>query len=412
MNILVVNAGSSSVKASLFVGRARARGSGLPPDWQAQLSWSRSGEKSRVIESRGLREETAVAAGEDWAASVGSMLESAWQGEQAVLPSAGAIAAVGHRVVHGGEKFSESIVVDRAAIEELAALTPLAPDHQPANVGGLRLAQSLLPAAVQVAVFDTAFHRSLAESARVYAGPYAWYRDRRIQRYGFHGISHAYCARRAGELLPSYGQGLKLVTCHLGSGCSLAAVEGGTCRMTTMGFTPLAGLIMRTRSGTVDPGLLIHLLETGAYSAAELKDILHNQSGLRGISGLSGDMQEIESEMAGGNEQAALAFTMFADSVACHVGMLLPYLGGLDALAFTGGIGEHSAAVREAVCQRLRFLGVQIDEAANKAAAGDRLLSSPGSAVAVLAVACREDLLILSECQRLVDEGQPGISAG
>jgi acetate kinase len=260
-----------------------------------------------------------------------------------------------------------------------------------------------LPEAEQVAVFDTAFHQTMPESAKVLPGPYEWYEKYGIRRFGFHGISHKYCASRVGEIIGdgSGAGGERIITCHLGAGASLAAIKNGVSVMTTMSYTPLDGLIMKTRSGAIDAGVLLHLLRKGIYSADKLNQALNGESGVKGISGLSGDMRELL-QFAGGNKRAQLALDMFVDSVASNIAALIPRLGGLDVLVFAAGIGENSPEIRLAVCKKLAFMGVELDERQNADSAEDKLISASGSKVKCLVVHTREDLLIARECARLV----------
>jgi acetate kinase len=267
--------------------------------------------------------------------------------------------AVGHRIVHGG-RFRESVRVTPEVKAEIERLASFAPEHNCREVEGIEAAEQLFGAEVpHVAVFDTAFHASMPEEASIYAGPYEWI-GQGIRRYGFHGISHQYVARRAAELLDRPLESLRLVTCHLGNGCSLAAVRDGRSVDTTMGFTPLEGLMMGTRSGSVDPGVLIHLMRHCGHSADDLDRVLNRESGLKGISGVSSDMRDIERAMREGNPRARLAFEVFVHRLCAGIGAMTASAGGVDAIVFTGGIGENSQAVRSAAVERLAWLGLAI----------------------------------------------------
>jgi acetate kinase len=306
------------------------------------------------------------------------------------LAEAGHVDATGHRVVHGGPSHTAAERVDAALLRDLQDLTALAPLHQPPALHALAAVQEALPGVPAVACFDTSFHATLPAAARTYALPAAWRERHGLRRYGFHGLSHAYASRRAAALAPG---ARRIVTCHLGAGASLAAVLDGRSVDTTMGFTPLAGLVMATRAGDVDPGLLTWLLERGELTAAELGDGLTRASGLRGLAG-TGDMREVLERRAAGDEQAALAFDVYVHRLRAAIAAMTASLGGLDALVFTGGVGERSALVRQAAVEELAFLGVAIDAAANAAAEGDADVSDAAAEARTLVVAAREDLEI------------------
>jgi acetate kinase len=307
--------------------------------------------------------------------------------------------AVGHRVVHGGERFTEATRITPAITDALRELTVLAPLQQPAALRGIELVSQLHPRMLAVACFDTAFHSTLPAVARTYAVPEEWRRRFGLRRFGFHGLSHAWTARRARELL---GDGARmLVSCHLGSGASLAAIAEGTCVDTTMGFTPLEGLVMGTRSGSVDPGMLLWLQTEAGLDAAEVLDALDRRSGLFGLCG-SADVREVLAMAAAGNESAGLARDVYVHRIAASAAAMAASLGGLSAIAFTGGVGENSAEIREAVCARLQFLGVEIDRAANRAGTGDRQIAPTTRSTGVLVVASREDRTIAGEVRQLL----------
>jgi acetate kinase len=305
--------------------------------------------------------------------------------------------AVGHRIVHGGRSFQLSVRITPAVRAEIARLSSFAPEHNLLEVEGIDIATRILGADIpQVAVFDTAFHTTMPPEAYIYPGPYAWLAEG-IRRYGFHGISHQYVSRRAAEML---GTPARMVTCHLGNGCSLAAIRDGKSVDTTMGFTPLEGLMMGTRSGSVDPGVLIHLVRHCDYTAEDLDRILNRESGLIGISGLSADMREIEAAIES-NDRARLAFDIFIHRLCAGIASMTASAGGVDAIVFTAGIGENSAAVRAAACARLAWLGVAIDESAN-AAKGDRDIATPASRVRVLVINTQEEREIAREVQTVL----------
>lgn len=300
---------------------------------------------------------------------------------------------VGHRVVHGGTRYTAPTVVDDEVEAGIAALSDLAPLHNPANVAALRAARRLLPDAVHVAVFDTAFHATLPRRAYLYGLPLA-FAERGLRRYGFHGTSHDYVTREAARALGRERAELRIVSLHLGNGASGAAVDRGAVVDTSMGFTPLEGLLMGTRSGDVDPGLVLHLLREG-MSVDELDDLLNRRSGLAGMSGVGNDMRDVRAAAAAGSEAAAAALEVYAHRLRKLIGAYAAVMGGLDAVVFTGGVGQNDAAMRAAALEGLRFLGIELDPAAN--AAGGPVVSAPGSAVAVLAVRTDEESMIAAQ---------------
>jgi acetate kinase len=329
--ILVLNFGSTSVKISLFECDNLAKVD--EPIWKTSL---------------GATDDSAMA------------IKSLWSGKQPILKSPEQIVAVGHRVVHGGSDHAGAIIVNEQVMKELEDLSELAPLHQGANIRGIKIAAQLLPNAVQVATFDTAYFHDMPEQSKVYALPYEWYADRGMRRFGFHGISHEYCAQKAAEMLGRVPSDFRVITCHLGGGSSITATLNGKAVATTMGFTPLEGVVMGTRCGSIDPGIVLHVLEHNICSLTELTDILNHQSGLKGVSGISGDMQELQKAAASGSERAQLAMDIYSQSVAANICGLLPALRGTDAIAFTGGIGENSTSLRESVAERLDFLSPKI----------------------------------------------------
>ncbi|MBU6452379.1 MAG: acetate/propionate family kinase [Cyanobacteria bacterium REEB67] len=399
MGILVINAGSSSLKLSFFkqdAGTAAALAESKPgetiiiPDWDQTIDLSKDGDRADVHKEF-LR----------------ATLSALWQGESAILNSPDEIKAVGHRVVHGGPKYASSVLVTDEVISDLKSYHDLDPVHEPANTRGIEDAREILPDAKHVAVFDTAYHHNMPLSSQVYAGPYSWYEDRQIRRFGFHGINHDYCTRRVVKLLEQTSRGLsfadksRVITCHLGGGASLCASLNGHSQMTTMGYTPLEGLMMCTRSGSIDPGLIFILLKQG-YSQNELYEVLNKSSGLAGVSGVGGDLRLVQQAINEGNERAKLAFDIYTQGLSSSIAALIPYLGGLDALVFSGGIGEHSPAVRQAACDRLAFAGIQIDPERNLASEKERDISAPKAAVRTFVIAAGEEAAIASECDKFL----------
>ncbi|MGD1902761.1 MAG: acetate/propionate family kinase [Geitlerinemataceae cyanobacterium] len=399
MKILVFNAGSSSHKLCLFSLEETLSRASHSLLWKAQIDWyPQRREATIAIESgdgQTRAETTNFDAKREVLARVLATIETS-----APLDGNldGNLDAVGHRVVHGGDRYRDSTRIDATAKREIAKLIPFAPAHNPVNLEGIDLLEKIFAGVPQFAVFDTAFHSAMPCVAATYPGAYDWF-DRGIRRYGFHGISHQYCTRRAAQLLDRPVADLKLITCHLGNGCSLAAVAGGRSVDTTMGFTPLDGLMMGTRSGAIDPGIAVHLLREG-MSADDLDRVLNKESGLKGISGVSHDLREIDAAIAAGNERAQLALDLFVHRLKAGIGAMLMSLGGVDAIVFAGGVGEHHAAIRAAACDALGFLGVEVDTVRNEGTAGDRDITTADSTVRVLVVRTQEELEIARECVR------------
>jgi acetate kinase len=309
--------------------------------------------------------------------------------------------AVGHRIVHGGERFRDPVLVDANVERELRRLTELAPLHQPKSLAALDAISAALPNTPAVACFDTAFHATLAPQAATYALPAVWRERWGVRRYGFHGLSHAWIARRTPEILGRPGTGMRIVSCHLGAGASLCAIRDGVSVDTTMGFTPLEGLVMATRSGSVDPGLLLWLLEREAMTERELAEALEHQAGLLGLAG-SADMREILARADAGDPAARLALDVYLHRLRAGIAAMAAALGGLDAVVFTGGVGENAAAVRAGTADGLGFLGIEIDAERNQRAAADSDISTPGATVRTCVLTAREDLEIADQVRRLL----------
>ena len=313
----------------------------------------------------------------------------------------GPVGAVGHRIVHGGTQFSRPVRIDAGVVARLRALTDLAPLHQPKSLAALDVVTGVLPDVPAVACFATAFHASLPAAASTYALPAEWRKRWDLRRYGFHGLSHAYASRRVTELLGRSAEGLRLVTCHLGAGASLAAIQDGRSVDTTMGFTPLEGLVMATRSGSVDPGLVLWLEEHAHTPPAELAATLEHRSGLLGLAGTA-DMRAIVDAAAAGGADAQLALDVYVHRLRAAIAAMTASLGGIDALAFTGGVGEHSPAVRALAAERLGFLGIELDEARNEAGPDEREIGATGAAVRAFVIVAREDLQIAHEVREVL----------
>jgi acetate kinase len=400
MKILVLNSGSSTQKSALFDLEQHSSDDPIAPLWEGKLEWDGDKETVHVRSNTGKEIHHDGKAGAH-RASVAAMLENIWRGPTAVLKSRDEIEIAGHRIVHGGAKLTQPVRITTDVKQEIEDVASIAPLHNKAGLEGIELIEKMLPNIPQVAVFDTGFHRTLPPHAFVYAVPYSWYERDGIRRFGFHGINHEYCAHRAASLLRRDVSTLKIVTCHLGNGCSLAAIDGGKSIDTTMGFTPLEGLMMGTRSGSIDPGILTHRLRMGAGTSADLDRVLNHDSGLLGVSGVSSDMREVLDASRGGNERAKLAFGIFIHRLQSEVGVMAASLGGIDVLVFTAGIGENSAEVRLAACARLKFLGVEVDEAENSRAKPDVDISQRGTRVRVLVIRAQEDWTIARECIRV-----------
>jgi acetate kinase len=399
MNILVLNAGSSSFKASLYrLTEENSRIDPVGPFWTGKVEWKSSelavifAKISDDIEA----EEERVSV--DLSNLIHNPLNLLWTGKTQVINGIWEIDLVGHRVVHGGEKYRQPTLINAEVKAEIDRLSKFAPLHNPANLMGINIIESLAPNLPQIAVFDTAFCGDLPEVAYIYPVPYQWL-ERGIRKYGFHGISHQYCTQRAAKLLGRDLKELRLISCHLGNGCSLAAVKFGQCIETTMGFTPMDGLMMGTRCGSIDPGIILHLLREQEYTVVELDRILNFESGLLGVSGVSNDLREIDKAIAAGNIRAKLALDIYIDRLTAKIGSLLPNLGGVDALIFTGGVGENHAGIRAAVTAKLAFLGVEIDSDLNSLPMTlDLDLATSQSQVRILAIHTQEEWQIATIC--------------
>jgi acetate kinase len=372
MRVLVINGGSSSFKCRLDDLPDQPLPVAPPqPLWTERVDWDQKTSVAEVLEP---------------------LLKSI----------SGSLDVVGHRIVHGGPKYRESTPLTPEVRAAIAKEIEFAPAHNRFELEAVQAVDHILGSGVlQIAAFDTGFHSTLTPDAYVYPGPYSWLAQG-IRRYGFHGINHQYASRRAAEILQADPRSLRLIVCHLGNGASLAAVRGGKSVDTTMGFTPLEGLMMGTRCGSIDPGILVYLIRHGGSKAEELDDILNRKSGLLGISGISGDMREIESAMDAGNQRAQLAFDVYAHRLVREIGAMLAVLNGVDAIIFTGGVGENSARLRERACASLGFLGVKLDAAKNAKPAADQDIAASGSNVRVLVIRAQEEWEIARECHRFM----------
>lgn len=403
MNVLVLNAGSTSLKCGLFDGSGEVSVS-------VHLDWAdgRREQAMRSIRKAGHPVQRCRVAVLDDFAAVGCALDAVREAAGLGGQPAADIGAIGHRVVHGGAEFRRATLVDaevKAVIERFGTLAPL---HNPPALRGIEALERALPGVPQVAVFDTAFFAALPPRAYRYPVPEAWYRKWGIRRFGFHGLSHAWCARRGPELLPNRAGPLRMISCHLGGGCSAAAIRGGEAVATTMGFSPLEGLMMATRSGSIDPGILLHLLREPGVDVATLERDLNQASGLLGISGVSSDWVAVEQARADGHPRASLAWDLFVDRARGAIGSLVTALGGLDALVFTDRIGEGSPALRAAVCENLEFLGVRLDPVRNQSALADVDIAQDDSAVRVLVLHTEEEWMVAREARPWAEAGKGG----
>jgi acetate kinase len=402
VKMLVLNAGSSSQKSCLYeIDENEALPDFAPaPLWQAEADWTHhhGTTEVKITNARGVTFENNLET-DVRSDVIEYILKTLWSGPTQVLSQASDIDIVGHGVVHGGTEFEKSALVTpevKSAVSRMAVLAPL---HNPANLEGIEVVERIFPNIPQVAVFDTAFHRHMPLAAMVYPGPYDWY-EQQIYRFGFHGISHQYCSGQAARILGKDLESLRLITCHLGNGCSLAAIQQGHSIETTMGFTPLEGLMMGSRSGSIDPGIMLYLLQQKMITVEQLDETLNKSSGLKGISG-SGDMRQILHDIKEDKPRAKLAFDMFVHRLRYYIGAMLATLGGWDALVFTGGIGENAAEVRTAACEPFAFLGLKLDEQKNAQSSADQLISADDSSIPILIIHTQEDWAIARECWEL-----------
>jgi acetate kinase len=394
MKILVINSGSSSIKFQIIDSDAeKMLASGLLERIglkEGRMKYN-CGDKKIVIEKPIPDHETGL---EMVLATIVDPLVGA-------ISSLDEITACGHRVVHGGEKFTSSVLIDDEVLKGLEEVSEMAPLHNPANLMGIRAALKKLPGVPNIAVFDTAFHQTMPKVNYMYALPYKLYEEYGIRRYGFHGTSHQFVAQRTAEILGKPIEELNIITCHLGNGCSITAVRGGKSIDTSLGYGTICGLVMGTRSGDVDPAILIELMENKGWTIAQIKNMLYKESGLLGLSEISMDMRDIEERMFAGDERATLTFEIFADRVKKYIGSYAAILGTLDAVVFTAGIGENGWELRELICDNMDVLGIKLDKIANNVKGKERIVSSPESKVTVLVVPTNEELMIARETVRL-----------
>lgn len=400
MRVLVLNSGSSSQKSCLYEIGGEVPQNSPDYSWQGKIEWTGdSAEASVSRPGRITKKETIKISSRGDA--IEHLLGTIWSGKSRVISSPSEIDVVGHRLVHGGPQYEEPVIITPEVKSAIAGASAFAPLHNRAELEGMEIVEKLLGPVPQIAVFDTGFHRQIPLAAAVYPGPYEWFAGG-IRRYGFHGINHQYCAGRAAQLLGKQRKPLRVVSCHLGNGCSLAAISDGRSVDTTMGFTPLEGLMMGTRSGSIDPGILTYLMRQSPLTGQQLDEMLNQKSGLLGISGISGDMRQILAAMKSGHERAKLAFDMYVHRLQVGIGGMVAALGGIDALIFTGGVGENSPEVRSAACMKLGFLNLKLDDEKNAQSSADEDIATEDSAIRVLLIHAQEDWAIARECWALI----------
>lgn len=396
MKILVINSGSSSIKFQIVDGHTEEK---LASGLIERIGIEEGRMKYRC---RGLKTEVQRPI-PDHETGLAMALEIIVDPEMGALGSLDEIAACGHRVVHGGERFTSSVLIDADVLSGLEDVSELAPLHNPANIMGIRAAMKALPGIPNVAVFDTAFHQTMPRENFLYGLPYSLYEDYGMRRYGFHGTSHQFVSERAARILDRPLEEVNTITCHLGNGSSITAVQGGRSIDTSLGFGTFCGVMMGTRSGDVDPAILFDLMENRGWSLEDVKRMVYKESGLLGVSGVSMDMRDVEENMWNGHDRSKLAFDMFADRVRKYIGAYAVTLGRLDAVVFTAGIGENGWELRELICEQLTALGVVFDRSANDGLKGqERIISAPGSKVAVMVIPTNEELMIARETLRLI----------
>lgn len=396
MKILVINCGSSSLKYQLIdmtneevLAKGLAERIGIEG---SRIKHKPTGKESILIEQPMDTHKVAIEL----------VLEALVDKNHGAISSMDEINAVGHRVVHGGEKFSDSIKIDEEVIKAIDECSDLAPLHNPPNIMGIEACQELMPNTPMVGVFDTAFHQTMPKSSFIYPLPYELYEKYGIRRYGFHGTSHKYVSQRTSKILNKDLDDLNIITCHLGNGASLTAVKNGKSIDTSMGFTPLEGLAMGTRSGDIDPAIITFLMEKENLSIEEINTLLNKKSGVLGISGVSSDFRDIEQAAEKGNERAQLALDKFSNRVKKYIGAYSAIMGGVDAIVFTAGLGENSSEMREKICSGLEFMGIELDTEENKIRGEEKVVSKDSSKVKILVVPTNEELMIARDTKDLV----------
>lgn len=395
MNVLVINCGSSSLKYQILdMENETLLCKGLV---------ERIGMDGSVIthEKIGMDKVKKEVPMKDHKDAIKQVLDAVQNAEYGVVSSMADIGAVGHRVVHAGEKFAESVLIDEKVIAALEECVELAPLHNTPNLYGIAACQELMPDTPMVAVFDTAFHQTMPPESYIYAIPYEYYEKYGIRRYGFHGTSHKYVAERASDILNVNINDLKIITCHLGNGASVSAIKRGVCIDTSMGFTPLEGLVMGTRSGDIDPAIVTYIREKEHLAQGEANEILNKKSGVLGISGVSSDFRDLEAAAAEGNERALLAIKVFAHKVRFYIGAYIAEMNGVDAIVFTAGVGENDVSMRDIICNDLGNLGIKLDVVKNKVRGKEMIISRDDSRVKIILIPTNEELMIARDTYRL-----------
>ena len=396
MKILVINCGSSSLKYQILemttetlLCKGLVEKIGITG---STITHEKIGENKLVLEY----------AMKDHKDAIEQVLQVIRDKEYGVVKSMDEIGAVGHRIGHGGERYNRSVIVTDDVIKAITDCIPLAPLHNPANLLGISACQSLMPGTPNVAVFDTAFHQTMPPESYIYAIPYEYYKKYGIRRYGFHGTSHKYVAEKASQMLNINLDDLKIITCHLGNGASVSAIKRGKCIDTSMGFTPLEGLVMGTRSGDIDPAIVTYIREKENLPQGKVNEILNKRSGMLGISGVSSDFRDIEAAVAEGNERAALALKVFAHKVKFYIGAYIAEMNGVDAIVFTAGVGENDVTMRELICNEMGNLGIKLDLVKNKVRGKETIISMEDSKVKILLIQTNEELMIARDALKLV----------
>ena len=396
MKILVINCGSSSLKYQILemttetlLCKGLVEKIGIAG---STITHEKIGENKLVLEC----------AMKDHKDAIEQVLQVIRDKEYGVVKSMDEIGAVGHRIGHGGERYNRSVIVTDDVIKAITDCIPLAPLHNPANLLGISACQSLMPGTPNVAVFDTAFHQTMPPESYIYAIPYEYYKKYGIRRYGFHGTSHKYVAEKASQMLNINLDDLKIITCHLGNGASVSAIKRGKCIDTSMGFTPLEGLVMGTRSGDIDPAIVTYIREKENLPQGKVNEILNKRSGMLGISGVSSDFRDIEAAVAEGNERAALALKVFAHKVKFYIGAYIAEMNGVDAIVFTAGVGENDVTMRELICNEMENLGIKLDLVKNKVRGKETIISMEDSKVKILLIPTNEELMIARDALKLV----------
>ncbi len=398
MKVLVLNCGSSSIKYKLFdmdhkavIAQGGIEKIGLPDSF---LKFTLPNGEKKVLE-KNIPEHTV---------GVEFILNTLVSPEYGAIKSLDEIDAVGHRMVHGGEKFSESVLLTQEVLDAFTACNDLAPLHNPANLKGVRAIEAILPNVPQIGVFDTAFHQTMPDYAYMYAVPYELYEKYGVRRYGFHGTSHRYVSKRVCEFLGIQPEGTKIITCHIGNGGSISAIKDGKCMDTSMGLTPLEGLMMGTRSGDIDGGAVTFIMEKEHLDAAGVSNLLNKKSGVMGIFGKSSDMRDLENAVAAGDSKAILAENMYFYRIKKYIGAYAAALGGVDVIVFTGGVGENQASARWGACSGLEFMGVKLDAEKNKVRGEEAVISTDDSKVKVVVIPTDEELMIASDTMAILTQ--------